>query len=312
MVKLRDHRLSRASRLSLLAAEARNIGVENADEKTLYRLVQIIAYCEGNFEFSQDQVWQYMDQLQTFIKSVPRRKELPYLEYYPVTADLLPDELKRHAFNSELPVNVDIPELATVLGTSKMRGRPTGKRSQEKVPKWLSNVPEEHRHAVMTALNFKAHVTERAPAATSSDNNLPVAAPPSTAGPTTAPIADCFRFQAPSQIKAAPLTQSVDDADDEVDQTADPNTIDDLELALVGALSARKTSASKRAPTKGKPAAANTALMKRPAAAAAKVREANFPMGLLKLLLPKTATTNKSFSLGSGQGQEGCGCTCSR
>jgi hypothetical protein len=48
MLKLRDLKLSRASRMSLLAAEAKNIGVENADEKTLYRLTQILTYCEGN------------------------------------------------------------------------------------------------------------------------------------------------------------------------------------------------------------------------------------------------------------------------
>jgi len=266
MVKLRDHKLSRASRMSLLAAEARNIGVENADEKTLYRLVQILAYCENNFEFSQEQVWQYMDQIQAFIKSVPRRKDLPYLEHYPVTADLLPVELKRHAFASELPANMDIPELATVLGTCKMRGRPTTKRLQDKAPKWMNNVPQEHRHAVMAALRSASNGTDTAPAAASSENSLSTADHPSKAALVTAPIADCFRFQAPPMINAAPVAQSADDEDCDPDQTADPNTIDDLEMALIGAVADRKKGSSKKSPTKARPAAASSAL-KRPAAA---------------------------------------------
>ena len=65
-VKLRS-KSSRASRLSMLASEMRAIGVTNPDENRLFRLTQIIALCEENYTFSQEDVWQCMDDLQTFI-----------------------------------------------------------------------------------------------------------------------------------------------------------------------------------------------------------------------------------------------------
>ena len=52
----------------MLAAEVRAIGIENADEKSLFQLVKLLAYCERNFDFSQELVWQCMDDLQNFIK----------------------------------------------------------------------------------------------------------------------------------------------------------------------------------------------------------------------------------------------------
>jgi hypothetical protein len=288
MLKLRDLKLSRASRMSLLAAEARNIGVENADEKTLYRLTQILAYCEGNYDFSQEQVWACMDDLQTFIKSVPRRKELTYLEYYPSSADLLPAELKMHAYkSSELPVTLDIPELATVLGTAKMRGRPSAKRA-DKEPKWLQNVPEEHRKSVMAALKGATKSDSNTlPDATSMSaaSNTPAAAAGMSSAiishgsyATPAPVADCFRFQAPPSIKpesqkmkAEPTIEHDGTESDHDDKIAGPNTIDDLEKKFLAARSVSRASKPKGNPKK-RPAAANAGkpAMKRPAAAAVK------------------------------------------
>jgi hypothetical protein len=294
MLKLRDVKLSRASRVSLLAAEARNIGIENADEKTLYRLTQILAYCEGNYEYSQELVWACMDDLQSFIKSVPRRKELPYLEFYPTSADLLPSELKTHAYkDGELPCSLDLPELASVLGTTKMRGRPSPKKA-DKDPAWLQNVPEEHRKAIMTALSgsSKSYGTSPTAASTmSTTSTMPAAVMPSAfidhgSNVKAAPVADCFRFQAPPAIQPAsqktkdePNIDPDDSENEQNDQIADPNTIDELEKKL---LAARKGSRAKKIP-----AATNTGKkeMKRPAAAAVKAvskKVAKKPAGAIK------------------------------
>ena len=121
-VKLRS-KLSRASRMSVLATDMRAIGIINPDELTLYKLVQIVAYCEENHDFGQELVWQCMEDLQTFIKAVPRNKDLSYIHFYPATADGLDDVTKRHAYGTDLPVELDMEELASMRNGTKMRGR---------------------------------------------------------------------------------------------------------------------------------------------------------------------------------------------
>ena len=292
-VKLRS-KSSRASRLSMLASEMRAIGVANPDENLLFRLTQIIALCEENYEFSQEMVWQCMDDLQTFIKSVPRPKDLPYEEHYPVSADLLRDELRKHAYgNGPLPVSIDLPELATVLGAAKKRGRPDKKGSGPKMPKWMNAVPAEHRSAVMAALKSSTSA--------SSNATMPLAPEVSNAGSMPAPsafTANTFRFQPPSQIKpeqlAAKKEEPSDDqppikeesSDSESDEKVDPKTIDALEKKMVNARG--KTRAAK---TKMKrPAAAGKNVLKKPASCAkAAVMKSS-------MKAPKTSVSKKPAS----------------
>ena len=304
MVKLRDSKFSRASRMSLLAAEVRAIGIENADEKSLFQLVKLLAYCERNFDFSQELVWQCMTDLQNFIKSVPRVKGLPYLEHYPASADLLPSAIKDNAYpDGVLPVTVDMAEMATVLGSAKMRGR-LHCITSDKAPKWLRNIPEEHRSAVMAAIK------KGAPPISSP------ALPPSGSNQTPAPIADTFRFTNPpvivptTKVKHEPNDEDdndevdEDDDDDGDDDIADPNTIDDFERTFLAARSGvrakhkgdlkKRPAASEDATAKGRPAAA-VDVMKRPATSVAVMKRpsaAKKPAsGLVKSLIVK----NKSW-----------------
>ena len=244
MIKLRDAKFSRASRMSVLAAELRNVGLENPDEKTLYKLVQLLAYCENNFEFTQDQVWSCMDDLQSFIKSVPRRKELRYLEHYPATAQLLPSEMKAEAYPDGEPVSVDIPELAGVLRSAKMRGRPQPKHA-EKSPKWLSSVPAEMRPTVMAALQG---ATKPKTTPTTSDASKPELTAPALPSTGTEMNADVFRFQAPPAMKPAapPATEPADPGDDDESEEANANTIDELEQSLLDARSGVRAKAMKK------------------------------------------------------------------
>ena len=64
-----------------------------------------------------------MDRIQTIIKTQRKDKAMPYIESYPHAADTLPDQIKSHAYPNGLPVVVEIPELTSILGDSKMRGR---------------------------------------------------------------------------------------------------------------------------------------------------------------------------------------------
>ena len=198
-VKLRS-KCSRASRMSVLASDMRAIGITNPDEKLLYRLTQIIALCEDSYDFSQELVWQCMDDLQVFIKSVPRPRDLPYEEHYPASPDLLRAKLKKHAYgNAPLPASVDMPELAAVLGSAKMRGRPTHKGAASKAPKWMNAVPAEFRGTVMEALKSSTSASSKA--------TLPLTpeVPGASSGSTPQqPVftTDAFRFHAPPKNRA--------------------------------------------------------------------------------------------------------------
>ena len=305
MVRIRDKKLARSSRMSMIAAEMRNVGVENPSEQTMYKLIQLLAWGEDNHDFSQEQVLTYMDNVQDFIKSVPRRKELPYLEHYPISAEHLPSEIKDHAFNSgELPVTLDIPELATMLGAARMRGRSHNKKKPDKAPKWLSGIPEEHRATVMAAL--KSHKDTAATPPTTSHASMHAATHGATSlsssGSASTHIADTFRFQNPPSLKREiPVkTEARSDhgSDSEPDNVASLNTIDDLESSMVAARSALRAmkKADKKAGTMKRPAAAKKAaakpVSKKPAAAAAKVHSGpnKKPAAAKKAVCIKTAT----------------------
>lgn len=281
MAKLRST-IGRASRMSMLATEMRNIGIECADEPLLFRLVAILAYTENNWEFSQAEVFKYMDDIQSYIKAIPRRRDLVYIEHYPVSANLLPSDIQQHAFpDGVLPVVVELPELDTVLGAAKMRGRSTAKRPG-KVPKWMENVPAEHREAVMTALK----VSPGSKSVPTTDAAIPLAC--SVQGSTSASpqpqTVDAFRFLASPVIGKETLqaelnTNSKPDADNtsdtDEDKVASANTIDDVEGMLVAARSGLRASKPK---------------MKRPAAAHEQVAK---PIKVKPFSMKKSADTTK-------------------
>ncbi len=148
--KIRNWRqCSQLSRASMLAGVAKGIGIECPDQPTLYRLVSILAYCEDNFDMTQDQVFGLMDKIQTFIKSSGRLASLPYIINYPPSAAELPAELQKNAYpDGQLPPIVSIPELDVILGESRMRGR-----SSKVTMPWLEHVPEEYRAMFLQQIN---------------------------------------------------------------------------------------------------------------------------------------------------------------
>ena len=234
--------------MSVLASDMRAIGITNPDEKLLFRLAQIIALCEESYDFSQDLVWQCMDDLQVFIKSVPRPKDLPYEEHYPASPELLRAELRKHACgNAPLPASVDMPELAAVLGSAKMRGRPNPKGSApRKAPKWMNAVPPEHRSAVMDALKSSTSGGSKATLPV-----IPVAPGASTTPTHQTPVftTDAFRFQAPPKIEpasekkrdreAAPddaeTENESENSDSDSESEVDPKTISAIEHKMLAA-----------------------------------------------------------------------------
>ena len=284
MAKLRSPgSYSRTSRMSILAAEARLLGIECPDQPTLYRMVSILAWGEGS-EFSQTNVHDCMDSIQTFIKAVPRNKDIEYIQFYAATSELIPDAIKKVAWpNGNLPPELTLPELDTILGLSKMRGRPSPGTKKQKAPAWLDEVPEDRRDAVLAAL----HGHSSSGSNTAKPATQPVSKNTGYPALAAAPIADVFRFQAPAPYKAASATHiakekkdAADHVEDEGDDKGndeddaegddegegdaeDEPDLDEFERQLVAAVKARR--AKGKAAAKQKAKAGASPVLKRPA-----------------------------------------------
>lgn len=131
-VKMKDFKMSRNYRLSLIAQVCGRLRIVNPDQPTLYRGVAISEFCNDNYEASQDQVLQWMDTLKTMIKQQPDNRDIDYIVSFPVSAADLPIT-HQACLGLPLPVDVEIPELGTILGGTKMRGR----KLKTSDPPWL-------------------------------------------------------------------------------------------------------------------------------------------------------------------------------
>jgi hypothetical protein len=251
MLKLKDTtKYSITSRLSILAGAARSLGLELVDNKTLYRMVAIIAWQEGNHDMAQEQVWQHMTTLQTFLQTSVR-VPVEFLAEYPPTAELLPADIKESAFGSgELPPELNLADLDTVLGGNKMRG---GRRISGKGKSKIEASPTSMPSVPGTSLDAPT-VLASAPAASS-----------------VLPSAACFRFRTDSKIvdESQPVAPSkvycercsgVVPPSDKVPIKADPKLDDDedddmaidslgaFEESMLGAYAVRKKPGCKSVP----------------------------------------------------------------
>ena len=124
MAKLKDTaKYSEMSRVSIISASAKSLGIFNPDETTLFRMVQILAVTDPMSTYSQRKVWDHMDTIQKFVKAgAPAKVE--YVTNYEPTAELLPDDIKASAYSDEhaLPSPVEWVELDTAIANHKKRG----------------------------------------------------------------------------------------------------------------------------------------------------------------------------------------------
>jgi hypothetical protein len=138
------------ARSHVLGQVASSINLVNPSQPTLFRMTSILAYCDRNWEFTQEDVFGFMDKIKAFIKaSKPKNTEAVYIVDYPVSAKDLPESLKL-AYDA-LPINVNIPELDQILAGMKQRGR-----DKAKEPAWLQHVPAEYRHLVTQQMKMKS------------------------------------------------------------------------------------------------------------------------------------------------------------
>ncbi len=153
-------KFSVVSRLSFIAAAARQVGIVNPDECTLFKMVGILCVHDPNMQGSmtQDAVFEYMNTVQTLIKTPHAGgPKLEFIETYPPTAELLPTKIREAAFpDGVIPPEVVMPELKTVLANFKMRG---GRKSMKEPIKHRAH---EAQHRPLPT-HARAHEAEHRP-----------------------------------------------------------------------------------------------------------------------------------------------------
>ena len=303
-IDIRDTRFSTIARAHKIAKQASDVGITNPSSPTLFRMVSLLAWAEGNYDMTQREVFGWMDKIQSFIKSFKPPVDIPYLETYPTSSTLLTPAMQHQCYpDGKLPVDITISELDTILADKKQRGR--GNIDVDEDEQWLNSVPEKYKHHAAAAVHAYSRSHDQSNA-TASHSQLP---PPSvfksfssafrkvdreptynehprfarggldydrlqrdaaTALPHPAhPHVDAGE-PAGEPVAPAPAREDPDTGGN-ADGSDGDDAITKMEDALLGARKLRATAAggkAKAAPKK-KPVAAAPPVLKRPAAAAA-------------------------------------------
>lgn len=156
--RMRDLRctpMTRMSRALTIAEVARMLKLHKPCERTLFRMVQILAWTEqGSGEWDQATVFAWMDKLQIFVKATSTRTKVADVTSvvvdYPMTANGLPADMQAlYAEIGGIPPELDLPMLDTILSDKNMRGgRGKPGSSKKAEPAWLKKLsPSEQEEA---------------------------------------------------------------------------------------------------------------------------------------------------------------------
>ena len=148
--------------ISILASRAHKLGIVNASEKTLNRMVRILAYALGTEWTTEDDVKENKKLIASAIKHMEDKKQkakrpFGYLANYPVSATELDATILAFAYHEEpLPVDVEIPELDAILGDAKMRS--------DDVQTILKSMPKKYQSKIAAVMNHDSQSrSSRAP-----------------------------------------------------------------------------------------------------------------------------------------------------
>jgi hypothetical protein len=133
----------------VLSLRAWMIGLCNPSEPTLYHMCQLVAHCMSDINANQSKTSNTMAKIKHAIKTRGVRSDVGYLEEYPKSARDLPRGMIAVAYGTppDMPVDVEIPELHTILGETKMR-----KQSYGDDGSWMSQIPKKLQHQMPLAL----------------------------------------------------------------------------------------------------------------------------------------------------------------
>ena len=137
--------------IGIITLRAWHCNITNPDEATVYRMCSILAHVAGDYNPNQEKTKQMMRCMRDALKNRGENTNAPSIDIIPKLPKDFPPELLKLAYKDEdIPLEVDIPELATILGGTKMRTHDG--------TSWVSKVPTKFR----TALAGHAGVLRRA------------------------------------------------------------------------------------------------------------------------------------------------------
>ena len=281
-VYLKDKKNSRIAKSSCLATCMSQCGIELPCEKTLYRGVSILNFCDYKYDTSEDEVKKDMEILQGFVKH-HKRGDIPFIVDYPCSPSQLAPELASAMFPKGLPVDVVIPELDGILLGARMRGR-----RSESSTSWLQNVPSNRRAWVAEQLareSRREHAPRNGPcmspcnvdqaaARLDDDVQLPVQQRRTVAmlpwSMPTKPIHDNHSYDHKPMVTSGEVPKQeaidepeVDKSDHDVGPGATMNSVENMEKSLLAAAALRDKSKGKE---KKRATAANASAKKAPTA----------------------------------------------
>ena len=293
------------SRLTYIACAARQIGIVNPDEGALFRMVGIMCVHDSALQGSiqQKEVFSHMNTLQTLIKApgCTIKQPMEFIEMYPPSAEFLPPQILQAAFpDGNIPPEVVMPELKTVLASFRMRGgrkhlkEPTNRSGAQDVQDRQLQTPthaQEPEHRPLPSPETLRIVGLRSNSIGDKIAASPLAnsqAKASSAGDAQQLCSVCGTHINPAlagQVcdDVLPTADATDDQD-----AADPAqpkavvTLEDFENGMIGALDVRKETKTTtkrpasthimKKPAIKRPAASPAACSRRPAGGCSKCR----------------------------------------
>lgn len=109
-----------------------SIGLDHPCERTLYRAVAILNWCEETLDCAEGKVADDMNTIKDFANTITR-PDIAIVAGYPASASLLDTEFCKSVYGDTVPVDLTIPELDTINNNARMRGTRTGTPSSDRV-----------------------------------------------------------------------------------------------------------------------------------------------------------------------------------
>ena len=113
--------------LGIISLRAWLLGLCNPSEPTLYHMTSIVAHLLCDLDVSQEKTSNTMATLKEAIKTRGPRDDAPYVQHFGKSARDLPKALVDAAYGTppaDMPVDVDIPQLHTILAGTKNAKEP--------------------------------------------------------------------------------------------------------------------------------------------------------------------------------------------
>lgn len=138
----------------ILSLRAWLLGMCSPSEPTLYHMTSIVAHCMCDLDANQAKTSNTMARIKDSIKTRGPRDGVPYVQNFAKSAHALPAALIKAAYGTkpdDMPSDMDIPELHTILSGTKMRKNPYEGDA------WMAKLPQKVRQGLPPPIPARVH-----------------------------------------------------------------------------------------------------------------------------------------------------------